>query len=115
MLTDGAGIPLGVVAAPANRNDSPLLLPTLELLSRFEGYVPEHITVHLDASYDSDKTRSLLTTLGHNWQFSTKGEPLQARGPLGGGTHQCLAPPRLQKNCSLPQNAERLSTTRSSR
>ena len=33
VLTDGNGIPLGVVAAPANRNDSPLLRPTLEKLS----------------------------------------------------------------------------------
>jgi hypothetical protein len=67
VMTDGAGIPLGVIAAPANRNDSPLLLPTLKLLSRFEGYVPEHITVHLDAGYDSNKTRAMLTTLGHDW------------------------------------------------
>ncbi|GAB2848318.1 hypothetical protein GCM10027092_11420 [Yaniella soli] len=54
------------MAAPANRNDSPLLLPTLELLSRFDGYLPDQMTVHLDAGYDSAKTRGLLTTLGHN-------------------------------------------------
>lgn len=78
VMTDGNGIPIGVVAAPANRNDSPLLLPTLELLARFEGYVPHRITVHLDAGYDSGKTRALLTTMGHDWQISTKGQPLQA-------------------------------------
>lgn len=78
VMTDGAGIPIGVVAAPANRNDSPLLPPTLALLSRFEQHLPETITVHLDAGYDSAKTRALLTTLGHDWQISTKGEPLQA-------------------------------------
>ena len=78
VMTDAAGIPLGVIAAPANRNDSPLLLPTLELLSRFDGYLPEAMTVHLDAGYDSAKTRALLTTMGHDWQISTKGEPLQA-------------------------------------
>jgi transposase len=33
LLTDGVGIPLGCVAAPANRPDSPLLRPTLEKLS----------------------------------------------------------------------------------
>lgn len=78
VMTDGAGIPVGVVAAPANRNDSPLLLPTLELLSRFNGHLPEQITVHLDAGYDSTKTRALLTALDCDWQISTKGEPLQA-------------------------------------
>lgn len=73
----GNGIPLGVVAAPANRNDSPLLRPTLEKLSRFGFHLPDQITVHLDAGYDSTKTRDLLTELGCDWEISTKGEPLQ--------------------------------------
>lgn len=78
VLTDGNGIPLGCVGAPSNRNDSPLLRPTLEKLSRFGFHLPEHITVHLDAGYDSAKTRDLLTELGCAWQISTAGEPLQA-------------------------------------
>jgi len=49
VLVDRNGIPLGVVVAPANRNDSPLLAPTLEKLSRFGFDLPEQITVHLDA------------------------------------------------------------------
>lgn len=77
VLTDGNGIPLGVVAAPANRNDSPLLRPTLEKLSRFGFHLPDQITVHLDAGYDSTKTRDLFTELGCDWDISTKGEPLQ--------------------------------------
>lgn len=77
VLTDGNGIPLGCVAAPANRNDSPLLRPTLEKLSRFGFYLPDKISVHLDAGYDSTKTRGLLTELGCDWEISTKGEPLQ--------------------------------------
>ena len=36
------------------------------------------ITVHLDAGYDSGKTRDLLELLGCDWVISTKGEPLQA-------------------------------------
>ena len=47
----------------ANRNDSILLLPTLERLARFDhglGYgIPEQITVHLDAGYDSTKNTLL--------------------------------------------------------
>lgn len=66
-----------MVAAPANRNDSPLLRPTLEKLSRFGFHLPDQITVHLDAGYDSTKTRDLLTELACDWDISTKGEPLQ--------------------------------------
>lgn len=82
LMTDSAGIPIGCVAAPANRHDSPLLRPTLECLSRFdEGLgvgLPEHITVHLDAGYDSARTRDLLDELGCRGVISRKGFPLQA-------------------------------------
>ncbi|GAB3590569.1 hypothetical protein CFAEC_08805 [Corynebacterium faecale] len=78
LMVDGNGIPIGCVIAGANRNDSPLLAPTLEKLDRFGFHLPEEITVHLDADYDSSKTRSLLTELGCDWEISTKGEPLQA-------------------------------------
>lgn len=78
LLVDGAGIPLGCVVAGANCNDSPLLAPTLEKLGRFGFDLPERITVHLDAGYDSGKTRELLATLGCDYVISTRGEPLQA-------------------------------------
>lgn len=77
LLVDGTGIPAGVVVAGANCNDSPLLGPTLEKLSRFGFDLPEKITVHLDAGHDSQKTRDLLTTLGCDWEISTRGTPLQ--------------------------------------
>jgi transposase len=82
LLTDAAGIPIGCVIAPANRHDSPLLRPTLEKLGRFELWfgmgLPETITVHLDAGYDSGKTRDLLHELGCDAVISQKGLPLQA-------------------------------------
>lgn len=77
-MVDGNGIPIGCVIAGANRNDSPLLAPTLEKLSRFGCYLPEQITVHIDAGYDSGKTRELLKVLGCDHVISAKGEPLQA-------------------------------------
>jgi len=55
-LVDAGGLPLGVVSAPANRNDSPLLAPALHLLKEL-GQVPESTCVHLDAGYDSHVTR----------------------------------------------------------
>jgi transposase len=82
LLTDGAGVPLGCVVAPANRHDSVFLRPTLEKLGRFETRfgvgLPEDITVHLDAGFDSAKTRDLLDELGCEAVISTKGFPLQA-------------------------------------
>ena len=77
VMVDGNGIPVGCVIAGANRHDSILLGPTLEKLARFGFDLPERITVHLDAGYDSRKTRDLLTTLGCDWEISTKGTPLQ--------------------------------------
>lgn len=77
LLTDATGIPLGCVVAPANRHDSPLLRPTLEKLARFGLDLPGHITVHLDAGYDSTKTRDLLHELGCDAVISKKGTPLQ--------------------------------------
>jgi IS5 family transposase len=46
---------MGGVPAPANRHDSPLLAPTLDTLKHL-GPLPEDITVHLDAGYDSAAT-----------------------------------------------------------
>lgn len=80
LLVDGNGIPLGCVIIGANRHDSPLLRPTLEKLGRFGFDLPEEITVHLDAGYDSNKTRNLLDELGCDWEISETGEPLQVGG-----------------------------------
>ena len=58
-LVDANGIPLGVVSAPANRHDSPLLAPTLNALEAL-GLPPESVSVHLERGYDSNVTRRLL-------------------------------------------------------
>lgn len=84
VLVDGGGVPLACVSAPANRHDSVFLRPTLEKLGRFEHRfgvgLPDQITVHLDAGYDSKATRALLAKLGCQSVISIKGEPLQAGG-----------------------------------
>lgn len=63
----------------ANRHDSPLLAPTPD---RPEGLgpLPDIITVHLDAHYDSDTTRALLSERGLHGRIAHKGEkaPIQA-------------------------------------
>ena len=74
MVVDAKGIPLGAIAAPANRHDSPLLEETLYTME-IVGELPEHISVHLDRGYDSKLTRQRLKELGLGWQISGKGKP----------------------------------------
>lgn len=96
LMVEGAGIPLGCVIAGAHRNDSPLLRPTLEHLGRFnQGMgmgLPDDITVHLDAGYDSAKTRDLLDELG-----CSEVVPAPSRQAMGRRTNQLLAQPRRQE------------------
>jgi hypothetical protein len=74
VVVDAVGIPLGVLSASANSNDSPLLAPTLDLLNEL-GPLPEHVTVHLDRGYDSAKTREELTSRGLHGAIAQKGKP----------------------------------------
>jgi hypothetical protein len=75
MAVDARGIPLGAVNAPANRHDSPLLVPTLKAASEALGAMPEETSVHLDRGYDSLLTRERLRELGLGWEISGKGKP----------------------------------------
>jgi transposase len=79
LLVEGRGIPLGRVLAPASRHDSPLLSPTLDKLDDL-GPLPGGITVHLDAGYDSQKTRDELAERGMHGEIAHKGDkaPIQA-------------------------------------
>jgi transposase len=79
VMVDGNGIPLGRVLAPANRHDSPLLAPTLDELDDISP-LPDGITVHLDAGYDSQKTRDELASRCMTGEIAHKGEkaPVQA-------------------------------------
>jgi transposase len=72
LMVVGKGIPLGRVLAPANRHDSPLLAPTLGPLDEISP-LPEEITVHLDAGYDSQKTRDELESRSITWEIAHKG------------------------------------------
>jgi transposase len=77
-MTDGYGIPLGRVLAGANRHDSPLLEATLTLLDDLVP-LPDEITVHLDAGYDSEATRALLDARGLHGRIARKGEKLPSK------------------------------------
>jgi transposase len=79
LLVEGYGIPLGRVLAPASRHDSPLLAATLDKLDGI-GPLPDEVTVHLDAGYDSQKTRDELASRGMKGEIAHKGDkaPIQA-------------------------------------
>jgi hypothetical protein len=81
-MVDANGIPLGIVSAPANRHDSPLLAPTLDVLEAL-GLPPESVSVHFDRGYDSNVTRRLLLAerelIG---VISEKGKPAPLRAGL---------------------------------
>jgi transposase len=74
LVVDATGIPLGSVAAPASRPDSPLLPATLDTLARL-GPLPETVTVHLDRGYDSSLTRQRLAERGLHGAIAARGAP----------------------------------------
>jgi len=73
-VVDANGIPLGAIAAPANRHDSPLLQETLDTLEVL-GELPEWMRTHLDRGYDSKATREKLHIRGLEPAISEKGKP----------------------------------------
>jgi transposase len=77
-VVDAEGLPLGTVAASANRHDSPLLGETLDTLEVLEP-LPEQMSVHLDRGYDSETTREKLRSHGFIPAISEKGRPSPLR------------------------------------
>jgi transposase len=77
-VVDAEGIPLGTVAASANRHDSPLLGETLDTLEVL-GPLPEQMSVHLDRGYDSKATRQRLEERGLIGVIAEKGKPSPLR------------------------------------
>jgi transposase len=71
VAVDAEGIPLGVITAPANRHDSPLLGETLDNAQE----LPERASVHLDRAYDSKVTREFPADRDLIGVISEKGKP----------------------------------------
>ena len=81
VVTDGAGIPLHLVSAGANRHDALLLRPTLAGLDRLDR-LPAAVMVHLDGGYAGAPTVALLAELGFEGTIARKGVP----APVQAGT-----------------------------
>jgi transposase len=74
VATEAAGIPLAALPAPANHRDDGLLAATLDALGAV-GPLPAQPVVHLDAGYDYQPCRQVLTTRGMVGQIATRGIP----------------------------------------
>jgi hypothetical protein len=75
VVVDAQGIPLGSVAAAANRHDSPLLGETLDSVEEILSGLPEPAKVHLDRAYDSELTRKRLAERDLKGVICQKGKP----------------------------------------
>jgi transposase len=73
-VVEAQGIPLGVVAAGANRRDDGLLAATLDTLG-VVGVLPTRPVVHLDAGYDWQPCRQALAARGMVGEIATRGMP----------------------------------------
>jgi transposase len=73
-VTEAQGIPLGAVAAAANRRDDGLLAATLDTLVVI-GVPPAQPVVHLDAGYDYQPCRQVLTGRRMLGEIVTRGVP----------------------------------------
>jgi transposase len=85
MAVDARGIPLGTMIAPANRHDSPLLVPTLGAAAETLGSLPEEARVHLDRGYDSLLTRQRWRSWGWGGRSRGRASP-HLTGPRTGGS-----------------------------
>jgi hypothetical protein len=113
LVVEGRGIPPGRVLAPANRHDSPLLAPTPDKLDDL-GPLPDDITAHLDAGYDSQKTRDELAARGLAGKSPAKGIRRPSR-PGSAGTSSGQTPGTTASTASSAvTSAARTSSTPSS-
>jgi transposase len=74
VAVEAGGIPLGAVPAPANRRDDGLLAATLDAVGLL-GPLPQRPTVHLDAGYDWQPCRQVLSERGMAGEIATRGKP----------------------------------------
>jgi hypothetical protein len=97
VATEAAGIPLAALPAPANHRDDGLLAATLDAIGAV-GPLPAQPVVHLDAGYDYQPCRQVLTTRGHGGPDRRPREASSdpGRSPVGDRAHPRLGQPARQ-------------------
>jgi transposase len=74
VATEARGLPLAAVPAAANHRDDGLLAATLDAVGLL-GPLPQRPTVHLDAGYDYQPCRQVLSERGMAADIATRGKP----------------------------------------
>ena len=74
VAVEAGGMPLAVVPAPANRRDDGLLAATLDAIAGV-GPMPAQPVVHLDAGYDYQPCRRVLTVRAMAGEIAARGVP----------------------------------------
>jgi putative transposase len=77
-VTDGRGVPLGVVVAGANRHDVKLFAPTIQGVRLAPSVPLSWIHFCLDKGYDSDDIRAAIELAGMNHHIRCRGEEIAA-------------------------------------
>jgi hypothetical protein len=79
VATEAGGVPLAAVPAAANRRDDGLLAATVDTaaaaVAAALGQLPAQPVVHLDAGYDYQTCREVLSDRGMAGQIATRGVP----------------------------------------
>lgn len=80
LLTEGQGVPIGVVVAGANRHDMKLVRATLHsmLVERPEPTAEQPQGLCLDKGYDYDEVRAVLQEFGFTAHIRARGVETQA-------------------------------------
>lgn len=105
-LTEGGGVPLATVSAPANIRDDTVLSATLAALKDFAPLSAD-VRVHLDAGYDYRPCREALDERACTARPPTAVNPRRSRSALGRGADQ-LVVQRLRQIHRLHRKAPRL-------
>jgi putative transposase len=79
LLTDAAGVPLGLAIAGANRNDFKLFAETVTSVPVPRPRIAAAQGMCLDKGYDYAEVRTLAAAFGFTRHLRTRGEEAQAR------------------------------------
>ena len=86
LLTEGHGVPIGLVAEGANRHDMKLTRPTVEslIVERPEPTAERPQGMCLDAGYDYDEVYAILKEFGFTAHVRPRGEEAKAIKRIAG-------------------------------
>lgn len=86
LLTEGHGVPIGLVVDGANRHDMKLTESTLEsvVIERPEPTAEHPQNLCLDKGYDYEAVRELVESYGYTAHIRTRGEEKAARKEIPG-------------------------------